>query len=352
MSTKIKLKKYYLAICKEKMKYNAVRNAKNVADIASYYPELEQKSHCEKVKENIEWAKKYSEVNEFYTLYGFDIVGLRNQEEYIDNFSFIVTRNKVNKMKESWSYIALLRDKYLFYKYMSSNGFPVPDVFAIIKDNNLYDVLFHILDWDTLKFEKDYFLKDIDGECASFVKHIENHDELASLKEKIKTGSFILQRRVIQNSAMDIINPKSINTLRIITINKDGNPYVLSSLLRVGTAKSGNVDNWAAGGLAIGIDDNAHLKKYGYYKPIYGTKTSVHPDTGVVFTDFQVPMYDEAMNLACEAHRCFYGVRAIGWDIAISDSGPVFIEGNDNFEISLQQACDRPLRGEWLSACN
>ena len=28
--------------------------------------------------------------------------------------------------------------------------------------------------------------------------------------------------------------------------------------------------------------------------------------------------------------------------MAITEEGPVFIEGNDNFEITLMQACDRP----------
>lgn len=67
----------------------------------------------------------------------------------------------------------------------------------------------------------------------------------------------------------------------------------------------------------------------------------------MVFSNFQVPMYKEALDLACTAHRAFYGIRAIGWDIALTENGPVFIEGNDNFEISLQQACDRPLKKEW-----
>ena len=149
---------------------------------------------------------------------------------------------------------------------------------------------------------------------------------------------------------MDVINPASLNTLRIVTINKGENTYVLSSLLRIGTAKTGNVDNWAAGGLAIGINDDGYLKKYGFYKPTFGLKTDIHPDTNVVFTEFAVPMYKEACNLACKAHKVFYDVRAIGWDIAISKDGPIFVEGNDNFEISLQQACDKPLKAEWIKA--
>ena len=138
---------------------------------------------------------------------------------------------------------------------------------------------------------------------------------------------------------------KRYNTLRIVTINKNGKCYVLSSLLRVGTSKTGNVDNWAAGGLAIGIDNaTGYLKEYGFYKPVHGLKESVHPDTGVIFSDFKVPQYKEACELACKAHRAFYNIRAIGWDIAITENGPMFIEGNDNWEISLQQACDRPLK--------
>lgn len=149
---------------------------------------------------------------------------------------------------------------------------------------------------------------------------------------------------------MNVLNPHAINTLRIVTINKNGHCYVLTSLLRVGTAKTGNVDNWAAGGLAIGIQPNAYLKEYGFYKPVHGLKESVHPDTGIKFTEFKVPEYEEACKLACHAHKVFFNVRAIGWDVAVTPDGPVFIEGNDNFEISLQQACDRPLRREWEEA--
>ena len=96
---------------------------------------------------------------------------------------------------------------------------------------------------------------------------------------------------------MRVINSKAINTLRIITINQNGSPYVLSSLLRVGTSKSGNVDNWAAGGLAVGINKTGYLKDWGYYKPIHGLKACIHPDTQVVFSQFKVPMYQEALDL-------------------------------------------------------
>ena len=61
----------------------------------------------------------------------------------------------------------------------------------------------------------------------------------------------------------------------------------------------------------------------------------MHPDTGIKFSEFHAPEYKQAVKLACRAHKALYGIRAIGWDVAISDHGPVFIEGNDNWEISF-----------------
>lgn len=345
------LRNVYGYVSDVERKVKAVRGAKAMANAPSYFPELIQKTYTQRLRENIRWAKKYGEVNNFYALYGFDIQNLRDQEEYIDYYSFMVSRNKANRLGDWWSYAVLLRDKFLFYKFMKSNNIPVPEVFAIMINGELYDLSMNQMSWETIRKEKDFFVKDIDGECASFVKHINEYNDLEKIRKNITKGSYILQRRITQNKDMDVINSNAINTLRVITVNRDNNPYVLSALLRVGTKKTGSVDNWAAGGLAIGIEKDGFLKEYGFYKPVYGIKANVHPDTGVVFSEFKIPMYDEALALAIKAHRCFYGIRAVGWDIAISENGPVFVEGNDNFEISLQQACDRPLKREWLEAC-
>ncbi len=196
---------------------------------------------------------------------------------------------------------------------------------------------------------KDFFLKESEGECASFVKHIAKAENLNQHREQLMHGRYICQRKVVQSKEMNAIYPGSINTYRIVTVNKNGKFYVFSSILRVGTSISGNVDNWAAGGLAVGIDyQSGYLKQYGFYKPKYGGKVTKHPDTDIEFAKTKAPRYEEAVELALKASCCFYGIRTIGWDIAITEEGPIIIEGNDNWEISLMQACDGPLRKEWL----
>lgn len=161
----------------------------------------------------------------------------------------------------------------------------------------------------------------------------------------------IFQRRIRQCEEMNAVYNGAINTLRIVTINKNGKVSILSGILRVGTQRTGNVDNWAKGGLAIGIkEDDGFLKKYGFYKPGFGTKTDIHPDSGLEFSKFRVPQWKAVFETAIQAHRMFYDIRSIGWDIAITNDGPCFIEGNDNWEISLNQVADRGLKKEWREA--
>lgn len=313
----------------------------------SYFSEQKRKSKWIQFIDNISWLIKNNEANKFYHLYGLDVVGAKS-ESFMDYWHFMNSRNRLNKMNTIKTQAILLRDKYLFYQYMSSHQLPVPEVFAFMQDGELKNKTLKGIDFSSLKDKINYFIKEIDGECASFVKRIKDYDSFCEIKNSISKGTFIFQKELTQSPEMNKLNPGAVNTLRIVTVNNNSHIEVLSALLRIGTKATGNVDNWAKGGIAIGIEKNGFLKSEGFYKPPFGTKTSTHPDTNVVFEKFQIPCYQEALNLACTAHKAFYGIHSIGWDIALTTDGIMIIEGNDNWEISLMQACDRGLRQEWL----
>lgn len=328
----------------------AFRKVLHNAKAESYFPDKEQKPYLQKLSENLIYLFKYRSVNDFYLLYGFDAKDA-DTSPYIDYNQFARSRNRKNRAENPNSQIVLLRDKFLFYKYMKANGIAVPEVFAVVSQNKLYDTQWNPLDASCLDDKKDFFLKDAVGECASFVKRCHGCSDFERYAQELDHNSlYVLQDTLKQHDTMNALNPHSVNTVRIVTVMKDGEPYVLTSVLRVGTMTSGNVDNWAAGGLSVGCSENGFLKEYGFYKPMYGTKTDVHPDTGIAFSEFQIPMYDQVVELVLRAHRQLYLMHSIGWDIALTEQGPVIIEGNDNWEISLMQACDRPLKQEWLDA--
>ena len=54
-----------------------------------------------------------------------------------------------------------------------------------------------------------------------------------------------------------------------------------------------------------------------------------HPMTNTDIVGFKVPKYKEAVKLALKASKVVKESRYVGWDIAITDKGPVIIEGNE-----------------------
>lgn len=332
--------------------YRTVRRipeAKAIAELPSYYPDKPRKDRRQRIKDNVRWLLKYREVNEFYTLYGLDIADHEDPSVYKDYRSFMHERNAQNHFGDVMSQLVLLRDKYLFYKYMAAAGFPVAEVFAVMKDGNVYDRNLNPVGEEYLRDQTDYFIKVANGECANFVKHIDSFEDFLSIRDRVSKGDYVLQRRVTQDPAMDRLNPNAINTMRIITVYNHGEPHVFSAVLRICTSATENVDNWARGGIVVNIGSDGFLGQLGLFKPQYGLTTQYHPDSNIKLSDFRVPLYDEALTLTCEAHRHFYGIDSIGWDVAVSDQGLVFIEGNDNWEISLHQAVEGPLREKWES---
>jgi hypothetical protein len=79
----------------------------------------------------------------------------------------------------------------------------------------------------------------------------------------------------------------------------------------------------------------------------------VIPGTGRRFTGFQLPHWAEVRQLALRAAAAFPWTRTIGWDIAISDRGPVLLEGNDRWDPALIQlpASGGLMTGDFKALC-
>lgn len=149
----------------------------------------------------------------------------------------------------------------------------------------------------------------------------------------VKSG-FLFQQTVQQHSNLNILNPSSLNTIRFDTfIDKNGKIEIISAYIRM-SIRNKHVDNISSGGCQVGIFLNSgKLKKVGYSTiRNVGTKVFVkHPITQVVFEDFVIPFFSEAKELVLKVARFMPGLRLVGWDIAISESGPVLIECNSDY---------------------
>lgn len=329
----------------------------------TYYPEYSDKR---KTRLRIFYDQfvniiKYARPNYFYFLYGLDIRDRKN--EYVDYTEFMTYRDKLNNSHQSKSTVGVLRDKLFFGLVAESLGISTPDNIGIIQNGQLFKIKDKttetLIDFFNGESALDIFVKDIDGECADGVFHIVYKNcnlsvngedcDIEHLLSRLADKRYVVQNTIKQHPDVSKIFGKSLNTIRVATVkdNKRGEIVVLPPLLRIGRGDS-SVDNWAVGGIAVGIDTDHHtLKKYGFYKPGFGTKVTSHPDTGVEFDGYKIPYIKESIALVKNFHKYFKDVHSIGWDIAITEDGPMIIEGNDNWEISLIQVCSRGLKDEF-----
>jgi hypothetical protein len=330
-----------------------------------------QKSKWSIYWENFWWTIKYNEINHDYYLYGFN---LRDKctSNYLAYSEFRVLRNILNirihenrkNTKYCFNYLALVRDKFVFYQYCQSLNIPHPKTFGITSGDKVWWIGFGRTDYEDIHSieqvpDFDAFCKEVAGGGGRKAFTLQNRNgktivngrdvSLPELSDSFRNEVFVIQERMIQHSEISRIYPNSINTIRLETLLKEnGEIIVFDALLRLG-AGGRNVDNWGLGGIVVGIDETTgRLKDWGFYKPGFGGIVhEKHPETGEAFAGCPIPFFDEAVALSTKLHRSLYGLPSMGWDIAITPTGPVFLEAGEDWEIGLVQGHHGGLRNEF-----
>jgi hypothetical protein len=164
----------------------------------------------------------------------------------------------------------------------------------------------------------------------------EDTEKINELYSEVSKSEYLYQETVKQHPDINVLNPSSLNTIRIDTfIDSNGKIEVISAYIRM-SINNLHVDNIGSGGCYVGINlQTGKLKKYGYSTiDITGVKVlTEHPLTKTVFENFSIPFIPHVIELVIKAAGYMPGLRLVGWDVAIGESGPVLIEGNSDYEI-------------------
>ncbi|MBP1625711.1 MAG: hexapeptide transferase family protein [Holophagaceae bacterium] len=162
----------------------------------------------------------------------------------------------------------------------------------------------------------------------------------------VAKGFGLAEECLVQHAELAMLNPSSVNTIRLVTIlDSKCNPHILAAVLRVGVGKS--VDNFHAGGIAILVDLETGMTKGSGFRmePSDEEYFERHPLTQVRLTDCTIPYWREILLMVKEAAELVPGVGTVGWDVAVTPSGPCLIEGNDNWDKTIvEKALGRGIR--------
>lgn len=188
-----------------------------------------------------------------------------------------------------------------------------------------------------------------EGMWGSGVKVFSTHDGVLDDGNTVMSlmdsygKNFIIQERIHQHESMALLNPTSLNTLRVLSYRQGNEVYILYVVVRIGR-KGKSVDNETAGGINADIDlESGKIKDCAYGTP--SEKRIYTTDVGTVLKGFQIPGFDSVIAEVKELHTRLPYFDIVGWDFGIDKEGkPVMIEWNRAPDLS--QTAHGPAFGE------
>lgn len=141
-----------------------------------------------------------------------------------------------------------------------------------------------------------------------------------------KEGKYVVEEFLDQHPEVNRIYSKSINSIRLYTFRSRDKEaaVVFPAMMRFGSG-GGRID--AQGELTVLLDPKSGQCLAGAVN-LEGKRFKQHPDTGVEFATMVIPGLPAAVALVEAAARELPELTYVGWDVAMTPTGPVLIEGN------------------------
>lgn len=283
-------------------------------------------------------------------------LGLNEQRYYLDY---------LNPIK----YYSLARNKYLTHKILENTGVrtaelycyfqpegkviesaeianSLVDVCRILKAKNVTECV--IKTTESSHGHNVYVVNDIEYEDDDCKLTLFNNDVI-QLSEIIDHAPIIFESIVRQTAQFASFNKSSVNTIRFMTVlYPDRKARMAGIWMKFG--RSGRcVDNAGSGGNIDACVDIAtgEIKYVTEFNGWRNTKLITHhPDSGVLLEGVKIDDWDNIVAQVLHFQECFPYIKAAGWDIAITDEGPVVIEVNDFWDRTGQYFIRRGWRNE------
>lgn len=183
---------------------------------------------------------------------------------------------------------------------------------------------------DFMSRHEVFMAKPLNGACGKGIEkiHMTREKSPEAVWERLAAnGEYLLEELILQHPAVSAIYPDAINTVRTVTIRKDGVTHIICTYFRIGN-EGRHVDNFNSGGMVAPVDEKTGIvadRAIDKNKNLYAD----HPMTGTAIQGFQFPDWEAAMDMVRRASELIPQIGYLGWDIAFSKDGPMLVEGNE-----------------------
>ncbi len=304
---------------KHRWNKNLLDQNKIINCIENYMDSISDEEKKKLLKDILEMAHKYRFSAEEYFCYHFKDKTEEERKAFLSDLNRIDFCETLNRAKNLAIFDDKCKSAEVFGKYYGRDICGVKS----IKDIKRLEAF--------VKKHKKFMFKPLTGTCGRGIQILEEDGKDIDLKSLIHeycsgmNDGFIVEELIIQVPEMAQFHPSSLNTIRVATVMFDDGVEVIAAFFRTG--RGGNiVDNAGAGGVFGTIDIGTGVVDA--VGDEYGNSYEVHPDTGIRMLGFQIPHWEEAVEMAKELASVVKGNRYGGWDLALTEKGWVMIEGN------------------------
>ncbi|MBP1649044.1 MAG: hypothetical protein H6Q30_2489 [Bacteroidetes bacterium] len=271
-------------------------------------------------------------------------------------FSKHLSRSNMSRIQRqcnpaAWE--ALLADKSVFYRYCTVCGIPIPTVYATFSKyspgvTQSGKLLAGRQQWVSYLLEECppeivlkpnhgfygfgiMFLERTHGEFVdNYGKHFRAEAVYDRMMSDKKSDMFVIQERIRNHRDIARLSgSQALQTMRMTTVlQADGSVTLAWAHLKLAGGEH-LVDNYRYGelnNLMAGVDTRTGVVRQMLLS--HNSKITAHPKTGIPIVGFQIPYWSESRALVERSARKFSPLGTIGWDVAVTQNGPMIIEGN------------------------
>ncbi|MDD3674118.1 sugar-transfer associated ATP-grasp domain-containing protein [Thauera propionica] len=298
----------------------------------------------------------------FFSLYSLGNAPRASWSDYILEEEALAILKSINPKSAR----SATQDKIAFTSYCMQNGLPTAPISFRI-DRNASDA---DIEPPTIRTEAQWhealsmapdnlFIKLIDGAHGTDAFSATRQGDKWILDGKLCSSSafyhlcltslgsrrgWIFQPRLSPHPDLAGIMPNgALGTVRAMTYLDREGAHLVYPLLRI-PAQGNFTDNFSlgsSGNLIAAIDEvSGRMRKAKWSRrrdwPEI-TELEKHPDTGELIAGRALPYWEETKSLLLAAQLATPGLRTIGWDIAVTASGPMIVEGNSLYGTDIIQ---------------
>lgn len=261
-------------------------------------------------------------------------------------------------------YACLARDKYISHCLLDTLGIPTSTLIAYYNPESASITEKMVFDYDKLaevlraSGYKTFVIKpatdSAHGEGVIVCRElIQSGKELIVrrtngskiyLRELLGSIPLLFETLISQTEEFSTFNKSSLNTVRIMTaLYPDHSVRVFAGFIKIGRQGS-DVDNAGSGG---NIDCGVNVETGQLYNPVQFNswediiKIKEHPDSKAQLDGYYIKDWKKIKERLQYFQGLIPQLKTIGWDVAITESGPVIVEINNWWDTTGQEFIDK-----------